>query len=111
VGEVHAGVAGEKELPDGSTPERSESWSNVVQSELVTAAGSNAVEDPFGPSRPVLAPANAGDPAIAATRSATEAVVRSRRALIFEWKGTLHFYMTGRSFATASSEMPIKSVR
>ena len=110
VGEVHAGVAGEKELPDGSTPERRESWSNVVQSEVVTAAGSNAVDDPVGPAWPVLTPANAGDPATPttpATRRPTEAVVRSRRALIFEWKGTLHFYLTQRSLATAHSEMPM----
>jgi hypothetical protein len=82
-------VAGEKELPDGSTPERRESWSNVVQLEVVTAADSNAVDGPFGPAWPALAPANAGDPATPATRSPTEAVVRSRRALNFEWKGTL----------------------
>ena len=82
VGEVHAGVAGEKELPEGSSPERRESWSNVVQSEAVTAAESDAIDDPFGPAWPAFTPANAGDPATPTTRRPTEATVRSRRLMM-----------------------------
>ena len=58
-------MAGEKELPEASTPVRSGFWSKVVQSEAATADGLAADEpvDPLAPTVP------AGDPHTAATTS------------------------------------------
>jgi hypothetical protein len=44
VGEVQAGAAGVKELPDASTAVRSESWPKVGQSETMAAAGRATVD-------------------------------------------------------------------
>ena len=107
VAEVHAGVAGEKELPDGSTPERRESWSNVVQSEAVTGGERRGRR----PARPGLARAHAGQrrrprhPDHPRHQEANRGNGEKQTGADLRGERHAHFYIRRRSLATADFGM------